>query len=404
MASWKKVIVSGSDAVLNQVNVGTFQVITSTSQLTTTKLTGSFTGSFAGDGTNITGITATGLNIPGVITAISDQPIVVSGSAALQKIFLADFLSQITGSGLTKSSGAATTIMVDTGSAYFISGSKSAIFTAANFVDSPEVDFIVTTGASVTANIVSGSIINSKLVNSSVTLGSTSVALGATATSIAGLSSLSAVNITGSAISASAALTGNTITSATTISTTAGSITANNGNILAPTGYVRAGTPSPAGPGTAGSVEGQIGWFNTLSTTGDLTVTGNATVTGNLTVSGTASFQNSSNLLIADKFALLASGSTSLTDGGIIIAYNAAGSGSAIFLEAGTAGSTGTYGRFAVAYDVAAGVSSVAANEYVVTATTAAGAPSAAPTWGSSTTGYGNIYVNSSTQDIFIYS
>ena len=390
MASWKKVIVSGSDAVLNQVNVGTFQVITSTSQLTTTKLTGSFTGSFAGDGTNITGITATGLNIPGVITAISDQPIVVSGSAALQKIFLADFLSQITGSGLTKPSGAATTIMVDTGSAYFISGSESAIFAAANFVDSPEVDFIVTTGASVTANIVSGSIINSKLVNSAVTVGSTSIPLGATATTIAGLSSLTSTNITGSAISSSGALNGNIINAGT--------------NIFAPTGYIQAGTLSPPGPNSNGAVQGQIGFFNTLSTTGNLTVTGDTTLTGNLTVAGTASFQNTTSLLVADKFVLLASGSTSLTDGGIIVAYNAAGSGSALFLEAGTAGSTGTYGRFAVAYDVAAGVSSVAANEYVVTATTAAGAPSTAPTWGSSTTGYGNIYVNSSNQDIFIYS
>ena len=396
MASWKKVIVSGSDAILNQVNIGTFQVITSTSQLTTTKLTGSFTGSFAGDGTNITGITATGLNIPGVITAISDQPIVVSGSAALQKIFLADFLSQITGSGLTKSSGAATTIMVDTGSAYFISGSESAIFAAANFVDSPEVDFIVTTGASVTANIVSGSIINSKLVNSAVTVGSTSIPLGSSATTIVGLSSLTSTNITGSAISASGALNGNIITAGTTVN--AGT------NIFAPTGYIQAGTLSPPGPNTIGTIQGQVGFFNTLSTTGNLTVTGDTTLTGNLTVAGTASFQNTTSLLVADKFVLLASGSTSLTDGGIIVAYNAAGSGSAIFLEAGTAGSTGTYGRFAVAYDVAAGVSSVAANEYVVTATTAAGAPSASPTWGGSTTGYGNIYVNSSTQDIFIYS
>ena len=396
MASWKKVIVSGSDAVLNQVNVGTFQVITSTSQLTTTKLTGSFTGSFAGDGTNITGITATGLNIPGTVTEITNQPIVVSGSAALQKISLSDVLSQITGSGLTKPSGTATTIMVDTGSAYFISGAKSAIFSSGNFVDSTEVDFIVTAGSSVTANLNSGSIINSKLVNSSVTVGSTAIPLGSSATTIIGLSSLTSTNITGSAISASGALNGNIITAGTTVN--AGT------NIFAPTGYIQAGTLSPLGPNSIGAVQGQIGFFNTLSTTGDLTVTGNATVTGNLTVSGTASFQNTTNLLVADKFVLLASGSTSLTDGGIIVAYNAAGSGSAIFLEAGTAGSTGTYGRFAVAYDVAAGVSSVAANEYVVTATTAAGAPSTAPTWGGSTTGYGNIYVNSSTQDIFIYS
>jgi hypothetical protein len=62
MASWKKVIVSGSDAILNSSTVGTNQVIT-VSQATT-KLSGSFTGSFVGDGTGITGITATGLNIP----------------------------------------------------------------------------------------------------------------------------------------------------------------------------------------------------------------------------------------------------------------------------------------------------------------------------------------------------
>ena len=58
MASWKKVIVSGSDAILNQLNVGTNQVITTTTPLTSTKITGSFTGSFFGDGTGITGITA----------------------------------------------------------------------------------------------------------------------------------------------------------------------------------------------------------------------------------------------------------------------------------------------------------------------------------------------------------
>ena len=56
MAEWKKVIVSGSAAVLSQLNVGTNQQIT-TSQATTF-LTGSFTGSFKGDGSNLTGLAA----------------------------------------------------------------------------------------------------------------------------------------------------------------------------------------------------------------------------------------------------------------------------------------------------------------------------------------------------------
>ena len=341
---------------------------------------------------------------------------------------------------------------------HFASGSKTAAFQAGNFVDSSEIDFTVTAGTSVTAALINGSIANARLTNSSIYVtagggltGDGSVALGASASLAVGAGTGITVNandvalknagsltgnvltkwdsgngqlinsgltddgtslniarntgvtgwlnvtgaITGSAISSSGTLSGLTISSGNTI--TAGT------NVLVPNGYITAGSPGGA-PNTAGAVQGVIGFFSTLSTTGNLTVTGDTTLTGDLTVAGTASFQNTTSLLVADKFVLLASGSTSLTDGGLIVAYNAAGSGSAIFLEAGTAGSTGTYGRFAVAYDVAAGVSSVAANEYVVTATTAAGAPSASPTWGGSTTGYGNIYVNSSTQDIFIYS
>jgi len=57
MATWKKVIVSGSAAELSQLNVGANQQITPTQA--TTFLTGSFTGSFTGNGTGLTGVTAT---------------------------------------------------------------------------------------------------------------------------------------------------------------------------------------------------------------------------------------------------------------------------------------------------------------------------------------------------------
>ncbi len=57
MATWKKVVVSGSAAELSQLNVGSNQQITTAQG--TTFLTGSFTGSFKGDGTNLTGVTAT---------------------------------------------------------------------------------------------------------------------------------------------------------------------------------------------------------------------------------------------------------------------------------------------------------------------------------------------------------
>jgi hypothetical protein len=144
--------------------------------------------------------------------------------------------------------------------------------------------------------------------------------------------------------------------------------------------------------------------FANIGASGNLTVTGNATVTGDLTVAGTASFTNSTSLLIADKFALLASGSTSLTDGGIIIQNAAGGIGTAFYLESGTAGSTGTYGRFAVTSSLAANASSVNIDEFIVTVKSSTGIPSIDPTYGGSTNGYGNMYVNSSNGDIFIYS
>lgn len=77
MATWKKIIVSGSDAHLNSVtssnslSVGTNQVITTTQA--GTFLTGSFTGSFAGDGTNLTGVTATPTFPTNALTNITDS-------------------------------------------------------------------------------------------------------------------------------------------------------------------------------------------------------------------------------------------------------------------------------------------------------------------------------------------
>lgn len=146
--------------------------------------------------------------------------------------------------------------------------------------------------------------------------------------------------------------------------------------------------------------------------TGGINVTGNSifnqnvNITGDLTVAGTASFQNTENVLIADKFILLASGSNSLTDGGFIIANSTSPSGSsgaAFFLEAG---SSGNFGRFAVAYNVNASSSAVTADEFVVTSKINAGNPSNAtpPTWGSTASGLGNMWVNSITSDIYIWA
>jgi hypothetical protein len=147
--------------------------------------------------------------------------------------------------------------------------------------------------------------------------------------------------------------------------------------------------------------DGNINGESNLTFDGStLTISGNTNITGDLTVAGTASFINAQNLNIADQFISIASGSTSLVDSGIVSQYNAAGSGSALYLEATT---TNTYGRWAVAYDVVGTVTTVSADEFVVTAKKSAGTPPVSPTWGGSTNGFGNIYINSSDDSIYIY-
>ena len=145
---------------------------------------------------------------------------------------------------------------------------------------------------------------------------------------------------------------------------------------------------------------------------GGLTVTGNAlfnndlSVLGNLSVAGTASFYNTDNLNIRDKFILINSGSTTFGDSGIIVQSGSAGSGSALFNKNGAGTTFGTYGRWAVAGDVVGTSTSVTADEFVVTAKVATNtAPgTTAPTWGGASNGSGNMWIKNDTGDIYIYA
>ena len=137
--------------------------------------------------------------------------------------------------------------------------------------------------------------------------------------------------------------------------------------------------------------------------TGDSFFYDNLTVQGNITVNGTASFINTENVLVKDKFILIASGSSTLTDAGIIAAYDTNMTGSAFYLSAA---STGTYGRWAVAYGAGESTISLTPNEFVNTTKINASNPNDAtpPTWGSSANGLGNMWVNSTTSDIYIWA
>jgi hypothetical protein len=383
MANWKKVIVSGSNAELLTV-------------------TASF---FKGDGSALTGVVAASAN---ALTA---------------------------GSGLsaagTYDGSAARTFTVNSGSLLpYFSSSIFGTVTGDITINSAGVSAIGAT--KVTNAMLAGSIANDKLTNSTITIGTTSTALGATSTTIAGLVSVTSTGFTGSltgnasTVTTNADLTGDVTSTgnATTLATVASAGTT-GGSTAIPvitinakgltTGITTAAVVAPAGTLTGGTLASNVlassltsvGTLAGLTATGTaalatLTVSGDATVTGNLSVAGTASFTNADNLNIKDKFILINSGSSALADSGWVTQYNAAGSGSAFYLEAASAG---TFGRFAVAYDIIGTSTSLTPDEFVVTARVSASADIPTnPTWGGSSNGSGNMFINSLTGDVYIYS
>lgn len=406
MATWRKVIVSGSAAELlnvtasaglfnTSVNVGSNQQITTNPA--TTVLSGSFSGSFSGN----VNIDLADLTAGAGITSFT-----YDGNTA-QTVALDTGSAHFT-NGVRGKLSAAAYLGYDsaTGAFTFDSGSY-ATFAAGNGLTATNGVFAVGAGTGITVNANdvqlknAGSLTNNvltkwdsgngQLVNSGVTDDGSTVSISRPLSVTGGITATG--NITGSAISASGNIQGLSLNTVSNIDSTTGNITAGQG-------YIKAGTPAGA-PDSPGAVEGALGYFTNLTIPGSASISGNLTVTGDLSVAGTASFSNTTSLLIADKFALLASGSTSLTDGGIIIQNAPGGIGTAFYLEAS---STGTYGRFAVTGSLAAGASTATVDEFIVSVKQASGVPSAAPTFGSTGNGYGNMYIDSGNSDIYIYA
>ena len=89
-----------------------------------------------------------------------------------------------------------------------------------------------------------------------------------------------------------------------------------------------------------------------LTVTRDVQIGRNAVVSGNLTVAGTASFQNTQNLDVADRFIRMASGSTAVGDGGIVVQQDGPANGEAFAYDAATTrwSTTGSFDPSTEAY------------------------------------------------------
>jgi len=149
--------------------------------------------------------------------------------------------------------------------------------------------------------------------------------------------------------------------------------------------------------GTNLVVEGtdSLALANTI--TGDKTFSNNVVISQNLTVQGTASFQQTTNLEVADRFVLFASGSNTTGDGGIVVQQGTQNVGELYGYES-------SINRWGFTSSFNAGTSSFTPSAYITTTEFTASNPSAAPLYGSSSFGFGNIHVNSSTGDIYIYA
>lgn len=428
MAVWQKVITSGSNAVLNQLNVGTLQNITATGTSTSLSgsFTGSFTGSFSGNGSGLTGVTATAIfpstertnvntsdkffisqstgqeyitygalltDLAGtnLVTESNDSLTLASTITGLTSISATSFTGSLSGNATTATTAtnANNTAITDTTTGtgpYYITFVSTTTGNTGQLVDSTGLTYNATTNViTATASLAS---------TAAQTQGTLTLGNGLTGTSFNGSSNVTAAVGAGSLISVGAGAT-NVITS----SFTANQIPKLSGGGLSGSNITDTGTQIQIVAAASSGLSVAAGGVNV---TGNSIFNNNLTVTGDLTVAGTASFTNTDNLTIRDKFILINSGSTTLADSGWVTQYNAAGSGSAFYLEAASAG---TYGRYAVAYDIIGTSTSLTPDEYVNTtkigATTAV--PVAAPTWGGATNGIGNMYVTSDGQ-IFIYA
>jgi hypothetical protein len=251
-------------------------------------------GTTAAAGT-FTGITLSG---NGDITGVGSDIVLTGANSSLSGSFSGSFFGD--GSGLSGLSGAAVsfpsaTATINSTLKYFVNDGASNQQTTQTALGTYMAgDGLASTNGILEVSAGTGLEINSDAVRISTAAAGTGLSGGG-----------------GSALSvdygstAGTAVQGNT---SITVQGTANEIEVSGGSItLGSGGTATIGLPNDVTIG------------NDLTVTNDLGVTGNAVFENDIIVKGTASFESTENLEVADRFILLASGSTADGDGGIVI-------------------------------------------------------------------------------------
>ncbi len=324
MAVWKKVIVSGSNAELLAVTASQGVVVGASGSFagfnrigtnqSNTVLSGSFTGSFVGDGAGLTGLVST-LGITG-----SDSS---TGTVSLK-----------------------TQNLTITGASNEIDTTVSGQTVTIGLVDNPVITGDITIGG----NTISSST-------------ATAIELNGSDVEVRG-----DLQVTGNDIKSSTGATNITLT-AGTLTTFAGDIKVNGNDISSSTATaltLDGENVKVVGDLTVGGNDIKAGDGTTAITLNGSAVSmpGTLTVTGDLTVNGDLTYLNVTNLAVEDKFILLGTGSASPTDAGIVVDLGG-GSGSAFAYDSATSrwGQTGSFNSTATSFTPDAFVSMVVTSD-----------------------------------------
>jgi hypothetical protein len=424
MATWKKVVVSGSN--ISQLNNDSGYLTAGTLGVPNIYNTASFNGTHLIANSISASLTFASSSGQGLTIAASTGPNTLTfGLASVPNSSLANSAVTVTaGAGLTGggsiSLGSSATVDVGAGTHITVNANDIAVNTTTL---TPAISGSILTTVSGDISITAAGV---------ATIAANSVALGTDTTGNyvqditagAGINTLSAASEgTQQTISVNSGsmlpyysssifgtVTGDiTITSAGNAQIAAGTIVNADVNASAAIDYTKinfAGSSHVSASSLSSGAQGEV----TLTTNGvagstidlglqtsDSPTFVGLTLTGNLVVLGTASFQNTQNLLVGDRFVLFASGSNTAGDGGIIVQQGTQNIGELYGYDSGT-----TRWGFTSSFDATG--NSFTPAVFAGAVETSAASPSAAPKYGGASNGLGTIHVDSNTGDIYIYA
>lgn len=373
MATWKKIIVSESDAHLNSatasnsLSVGTNQVITTTQA--GTFLTGSFTGSFKGDGTNLTGVTAT----PTFPTTIKTD------LTSTDKFFINDDAGNST-SGNKQITYA--NLLTDLAGTNLAVESTDSLTLASSVTGLTNFQATSITGSSITGSFT-GSFVGSIVANNGI------VSASSLSSPAQGQVALTTNGIAQSAIDLGLETTDSPQFVGLTLS---GDIAVNGGDITTSNSTFNIATSNATSINIGTTSATTLGIGNSNSTA---SFNGQVIVSGDLRVNGTTTTLDTTNLLVEDQFALFASGSDGNTDGGIIVQQGIS-SGYALGVDASA-------DRWALQNNASPIATSITPDAYMGTIQEGTANPVSNPVYGGAN-GNGTLFINTNNGEIWIYS